>query len=252
MYDAKVCKVFIASPSDVVEERKVVKDVLARWNAINADERKMVLLPVGYESHAAPETGVPAQEYINEEILADCDILIGIFWTRIGSPTLNDISGTVSEIKNHVADKKATLLYFSKRPIDPTSIDQKQYKAVKDLKKAYQKKAFYYEFVNANDLYEKLFDHISIMMKRGKLRPTWDSDILAKIEDDRELAQKIMDYTPLVSFNLLKIIAEEDRSNEVWDAIVDKLSKSPAELRDALTYLAKKAHLNTTSTSRGV
>lgn len=239
-YSAKVYKVFIASPSDVEKERKIVRDVLARWNAINTDERKVVLLPVGYESHGAPETGVPAQEYINEEILADCDILIGIFWTRIGSPALNDISGTVSEIKNHVAERKATLLYFSKKPIDPTSIDQKQYKAVIDLKKAFQKKSFYYEFTGDNDLYEKLYDHISIVVKRGKVRPTYDSDIIAQIEDNNELIRRIAEYTPLVSLNLLKIITEEERPDEVWEAIVDKLAKSPAELRDALTYLAKK------------
>lgn len=54
-YNAKIYKVFIASPDDVEREREIVRSVLMKWNAINAESKHIVLLPVGWETHAAPE-----------------------------------------------------------------------------------------------------------------------------------------------------------------------------------------------------
>lgn len=78
-YNAKVYKVFIASPDDVQKEREVVRSVIMRWNAINAESKKIVLLPVGWETHAAPETGKTAQDYINEEVLTNVIFLLVFF-----------------------------------------------------------------------------------------------------------------------------------------------------------------------------
>ncbi len=61
-YNAKVYKVSIASPDDVQREREVVRSVLMRWNAINAESKKIILLPIGWETHAEPEMGITAQE----------------------------------------------------------------------------------------------------------------------------------------------------------------------------------------------
>jgi hypothetical protein len=54
-YKAEVYKVMIASPGDVNEERKIIREVLSEWNAVNSEMRKIVLLPVGWETHSAPE-----------------------------------------------------------------------------------------------------------------------------------------------------------------------------------------------------
>ena len=74
-YAATVFKVMIASPSDVVAERNIVREVLSEWNIINSDKRKMVLLPVSWETHISPAMGDPPQSIINEQILVDCDLL---------------------------------------------------------------------------------------------------------------------------------------------------------------------------------
>ena len=44
-------------------------------------------MPVGWETHSSPDLGAPAQEQINERILEHCDLLIAVFWTRLGTPT---------------------------------------------------------------------------------------------------------------------------------------------------------------------
>lgn len=238
-YNAKIYKVFIASPDDVKKEREVVRSVLMKWNAINAEAKHIVLLPVGWDTHAAPEMGRTAQEYINEEVLDKCDILIGIFWTKLGSPTKIAKSGTVEEIQRHVSERKLAMLYFSTREI-PNNADLKQLKRLRDFKDEIKSKSLYGEFSDERDLESKLYNHLELKISEGKFRPTWDSDILAKIKDDEELAIQINNHFPLVSRNLLKNIVDENKSDIVWEAIIKKLIKSPADFRESLIFMAKR------------
>ena len=109
-YMARVFKVFIASPSDDSAEREVVKKALEEWNVLNSEREKMMFLPSGWDISGAPQMGKPAQDYINADILDNCDILIGIIWKSLGSPTKNSISGTVEEIKRQLSSKKLTVI----------------------------------------------------------------------------------------------------------------------------------------------
>lgn len=86
-YQATVFKVMIASPGDVAAERNVIREVITEWNNVNADARRTVLLPVGWETHSVPEMGDRPQAIINKQILGGCDLLVGVFWTRLGTET---------------------------------------------------------------------------------------------------------------------------------------------------------------------
>lgn len=238
-YNAKVYKVFIASPDDVQKEREIVRSVLARWNSINSESKKIVLLPVGWETHAAPETGRTAQEYINEEVLDKCDILIGIFWTKIGSPTKIAKSGTIEEIQRHLSERKMAMLYFSKKGI-PNDSDLEQVKMVRDFKNEIKSESLYGEYTDDRDLERILYNHLEIKMSEGKFRSTWDSDIIATIKDEDELVEQINGHFPLVARNLLYNIIDENRTDKVWVAIIQKLRKSPADLRETLIFMAKR------------
>jgi hypothetical protein len=133
-YDARVLKVMIASPGDVAAERQAVRDVLTEWNHIHSEDRSLVLMPIGWETHSAPSMGDRPQAIINKQILADCDLLIAIFWTRFGSPTGVAESGTAEEIQEHLAAGKQAMIYFSSAPVRPDSVDEKQYAALKAFK----------------------------------------------------------------------------------------------------------------------
>ena len=99
-----------------------------------------VLLPVRWETHSVPEIGQHPQDYINENVLADCDILIAIFWSRLGTPTKREKSGSVEEIRRHVEKRKSALLYFLTKPI-PSDADLGQVEKVRDFKAEMQTKA---------------------------------------------------------------------------------------------------------------
>ena len=118
-YDARVYRILIAFPSDVEEERDLVASAIQSWNDLYSHARKVVLLPLRWETHAAPEYGTRPQEVINRLIVDECDLLVGIFWTRIGSPTGIADSGTFEEIERVGKAGKPIMLYFSRVEIDP-------------------------------------------------------------------------------------------------------------------------------------
>ncbi|WP_198391594.1 hypothetical protein [Burkholderia ubonensis] len=58
-YQATVYKVMIASPGDVAAERNIIREILNEWNTVHSEKMKIVLLPVGWETHSSPEMGAP-------------------------------------------------------------------------------------------------------------------------------------------------------------------------------------------------
>lgn len=140
-YSASVYGVMIASPSDCEQERRVAKNVIEDWNASNSQYRKIVLEPRMWESHSFPEIGDRPQGLINKQVLKNSDLLIAIFWTRLGTPTGEVASGTVEEIEEHIALGKPALIYFSSIPVAPEVIDQEQFSSLKEFKESIKDRA---------------------------------------------------------------------------------------------------------------
>ena len=155
-YLATIVNVMIASPSDVAQERRLVRDVIADWNAVHTEDKQVVLMPVGWESHSSPQMGQRPQEVINNQILAKCDLLIAAFWTRLGSPTGEAPSGTVEEIEEHIKAGKPAMLYFSSAPVHPDSVDHEQYSALKKFKDECRQKGLVEEYESVTEFREKL------------------------------------------------------------------------------------------------
>jgi hypothetical protein len=121
-YDCRVYRILIASPSDVEDERDIAVKVIHEWNDLNSYSRKVTLLPLRWETHTAPDYNTRPQEVINRAVVDECDLLVGIFWTRIGSPTGTAVSGTLEEIDRVGKAGKPIMLYFSRVEIDPDKI----------------------------------------------------------------------------------------------------------------------------------
>jgi len=212
-YKAEVYNVMLASPSDVNDERKAAFDIIIDWNNIHAKSRKIVLLPLSWEYNSVPSMGDRAQGIINEQVLKDADILVGIFWTRIGTPTGKAISGTVEEIEEHIESGKQTMLYFSNKPIVPASIDSEQYKAITNLKNEYQKRGLTTEFDSVEDFKSKFQRHLSIKLNSPEYQATTD-DISENVYyngfNNRGIKEKLSNEA-----KLLLIEASKDISGEI-------------------------------------
>ena len=170
-YQANVYRIIIASPGDVLKERQIAREVVYEWNDINSLDKKICLLPVGWEHNSSPEMGGRAQDFINKQILENSDLLIGIFWTRIGSSTGDSVSGSVEEIKKHMNSGKPAMLYFSNAPVRPDDIDQKQHKELVEFKEECSKEGLVESFDSIDELRSKLTKQLSLKItQHGSFR----------------------------------------------------------------------------------
>jgi hypothetical protein len=165
-YKAEVIKVLIASPSDVAEERVAIPEVLYSWNVVNSEETKVVILPIKWETHSTPEIGSRPQELINKHLVKDCDILVGTFWTRIGTHTGVAESGTVEEINEFIEAGKPVLLFFSSQPIVPESINIEQYQRLTEFKGQMFKKGLVEQYSTITEFREKVNRHLTSTVRR--------------------------------------------------------------------------------------
>jgi len=160
-YTATVYNVMIASPSDVDDERSIVRDVVHEWNSIHAQDRVTVLMPIGWETDSSPAMGGRPQEIINDQVLQRSDLLIAVFWTRIGSPTREAASGTIEEIERHVSSGKAAMIYFSSAPVRADSVDQEQFDAIQEFKAQCRSRGLIEEYESLAEFRQKLTRHLA-------------------------------------------------------------------------------------------
>jgi hypothetical protein len=166
-YTAAVVPVMIASPGDVSQYRGLTRDALHEWNYIHSSASSVVLMPVGWETHSSPELGSRAQELINDQVLEDCDLLIGIFWTRLGTPTGQAASGTVEEIQRHVQAGKPAMIYFCEAPADLRTVDLSQYQSLQEFRGWCQQQGLIEIFLNADDFATKLRRQLQIALQKN-------------------------------------------------------------------------------------
>ncbi len=187
-FSSRTYLVLIASPSDLAEERQAATEAINDWNAQHAAAESIVLLPVKWETHTTPQSGVAPQSEINRQLVRRCDILVGMFWTRIGTGTGVAESGTIEEIDHFVAAGKPTMLYFSSRPIDPNKIDLRQHGKLRRFKDAIYKKALTGSFGGVDELRQTLLRDLTRQVRELKAgRPSSRHGKLAEAFEITEL-----------------------------------------------------------------
>jgi hypothetical protein len=167
-YDAKAIEIMIASPIDVVNERQAVRDVIAEWNAVHSRREAVCLMAVGWETHSSPELAGRPQQIINERVLENADLLVGIFWTRVGSPTGKSISGSVEEIERHLEAGKPAMLYFSTAPVVPSSLDKEQFEALERFKEWAKGQGLIEQFENLDQFRTKFRNQLQLTLNANE------------------------------------------------------------------------------------
>ena len=202
-YPAMVFRVMIATPGDVQTEPKIIREVIHEWNAMHSERARAVLLPVGWKTHSAPVMGDRPQEILNRQILRDCDLLVAVFWTRLGTDTGKAPSGTVEEIQEHLSAEKPAMLYFSKTPVIPESVDQEQYSALKAFKAQCMEVGLIEEYGSPEQFRDKFRRHLQAVV-REHLQPG-----LPEVEALREQDSVRTELSEEAKKLLLTAVAEE-------------------------------------------
>jgi hypothetical protein len=225
--EAKLYFVLIASPRDVSQERDIIREEIHRWNSMHTTEMKMVLQPVGWETDATPDLQERGQAVINRQLVDSCDMLIGVFWTRLGTPTPQAESGTAEEIERAANEGKRCIVYFSDVAVSPSSTDQKQYRRLQKYKQELNARGLTDVYQTLEEFREKVFRHITKAVQD-----------IAREERERQAARKEAQITEQaigISTQPIQVSQNTDVSFETLadaQASVKKLIESKFGIQD--------------------
>lgn len=207
-FEATVIQVMIASPGDVIAERDIIRTALGEWNNLNTAAQRVVLLPVGWDTHSSADLSGRPQEIINGRLLEKCDLLVGVFWTRLGTPTGDHASGTVEEIKRHVAAGRTAMVYFSARPLAPGTYDTEQYDKVLEFRAWCMERGIISTFDSHEDFLATFRRELQITLREN---PYLNSLTLSEspIETNDQGQYKTVQFSEL-SIDMLKNAAEDE------------------------------------------
>lgn len=155
-------RVFVASPSDLDEERKLLEAVIQELNLIWPQQWGISFELIKWETHVFPGAGTDPQDVINHQLTTDYDILLAMFWSRIGTPTPRSESGTIEEFDIAYTKWKRDpqsirlMVYFKLTPISPDDIDTEQLKLVKEFRSSLKEKGILYSKFTGREEFSQL------------------------------------------------------------------------------------------------
>jgi hypothetical protein len=131
MEQKRVLRIVVASPSDVKAERDLLSNVIEELNRGVAADRGLRLELSRWETDTYPGFHPEGPQGLIDPIIqiTDCDLLIGIFWKKFGTPTADGQTGTEHEINlaiNAWNEKGSPqiFVYFSQKPYSPQSVSE--------------------------------------------------------------------------------------------------------------------------------
>lgn len=161
--------VLLSSPSDVEPERKIVSNIVDEINEIHKNSRFGLILKT-WDKDVSPSLIMKnGQNLIDLEFnYEQADLLIGVFYKKLGTPVLDSESGTVHEINNAINSyvKKSTpdiKLYFKRVNISLSDTDERdieQYSKLVNKKREYMKLGIVQEFNNTKEFENMCRKHL--------------------------------------------------------------------------------------------
>ncbi len=150
----QLLRLVVASPGDVAAERAVVENVAIELNRTLAADRKIRLEVARWETDAYPGFHLDGPQGICDKVLQieNCDVMVGIFWTRFGRPTPNGMTGTEHEIHRAVVswqNKKSphVMVFFNTAaPNLRSGEERRQWALVADYREKFPDEGLFWEY----------------------------------------------------------------------------------------------------------
>jgi hypothetical protein len=243
-------KVFVASPSDVKDERNSLDAIINEINRTTANILGVQLELVKWETHTYPDFGEDPQDVINKQIGNDYDIFIGVLWGRFGTPTKRESSGTKEEFlrayerwKTQKEKQIKIMFYIKEAGIPVNQIDVEQIKAVQEFKSEIASKGgLYWPFKDVEEFQSlvrfQLNSALSDLVNLNKSNTTSPTQI-----DIQNTPIKIIEDDTVEEIGLLDSI--EDANNKLEDA-----SEVLINISRYLNELTEKTNERTKSLNR--
>jgi tetratricopeptide (TPR) repeat protein len=172
-HPSQILRIVLASPGDVEAERHVVSAVVEQVNRGVARERGLVLELRQWEKDAFPGFHAQGPQALIDSILGipDCDIFLGIFWRRFGTPVSDAKSGTEHEYNLAYEAWKTKrrpqiFFYFNQRAYSPkTKEETDQWGMVLEFRKNFPKEGLWWPFTGKEKFQGLLRDHLENFLR---------------------------------------------------------------------------------------
>lgn len=159
-----VFRVLLSSPSDLPAERKIVENIVNEINEAHKSSHYGLEL-ICWENDVSPEIILDSGQKIIDKVFAydESDLLIGMFYNKVGTPVLGTASGTIHEIDKAIQSYKehgipSVMIYFKKVSVKLGETSKKQreeYMQVESKRKDYMKLGIVQQFESTR-AFEKL------------------------------------------------------------------------------------------------
>jgi DNA-binding protein HU-beta len=158
-----ILRVFISFTRDVAPEAKVAAYIVQLVSTAVGPRTRIALESYLWNRDQPSDLGGgDAQSHIDEE-MKKCTFFVGIMANRFGGPTLRAASGMEEEYELALRCKKARRLamfkltyYFSKKKVDPDTIDLDQLASVRAFRERIAKQGLY-RFFSSSAVFKEHF-----------------------------------------------------------------------------------------------
>jgi hypothetical protein len=154
---ARVVRVVAVSPGDVMVERRRLEKVVDELNRGLALAQGCLLSLWRWETDAHPGLHLEGPQGLIDVAMRidDADVVVGIFWRRFGTPTLDAGSGTEHELRRAWSawredGRPQVMVYFCQRPYMPqSSAEAAQQQQVLGLREAMSEQQLWWTYTSA-------------------------------------------------------------------------------------------------------
>ncbi|MEW5980194.1 MAG: hypothetical protein AB1898_30740 [Acidobacteriota bacterium] len=164
-----IIRIVAASPSDVQEERDRLPSILEEINDGIAGHLGLRLELSRWETDAYPGFHVEGPQGLVDAALdiEECDVVIGIFWKRFGTPVSTAQSGTEHELRRayEAWKQKRTpqiMVYFNQQAYTPGSPEETdQWSRVLQFKRDFPQEGFWWNYNGVDEFERTVRKHLT-------------------------------------------------------------------------------------------
>jgi hypothetical protein len=152
-YSATAFRLLFSMPSDVPEDDLAMAiQTVGRWNAIYGQQFGAVVVPTNWKQHSVARHGVRPQEALNVQLVDEADIVIALFWHRLGSRTGTAESGTAEEIERAHQGNAYVGILRCRRDIPQQELDVSQIRRLERFFSDVRSRSLVLEYQDEADL----------------------------------------------------------------------------------------------------
>jgi HEAT repeat protein len=174
METKRTLRIVVASPADVQAEREALPAIIEELNRGIAGDRGLMFELSSWENDGYPGLDRQGPQGLLDKILKieNCDVLIGIFWKRFGTPTPTAASGTEHEILQAYESWEAkghphVLIYFNQKPFGPPKSKQEleQWARIIDFKERFSGKGLLWQYKGKSQFEKQVRTHLTKIVR---------------------------------------------------------------------------------------